>query len=229
MNSVLFAYPQSATFGRVLPKSKIYEQAAPRKTVRDLFVRQVERITWQYKLAPETINLSGSDAVPEIQVFQVALKGEDLKDDVLRCIDTAIPFPILFELADGERSRTVAAYKRPSEADSRKWVVSDYFHGPWCEDTDPRSPLPVALGLERLYGQLLAALLPFPALDGEGLRQRVERVERIRALERELEKAEARLRKEKQFNRKVELNAEVRGLRQEIDSLTRVAADRKGT
>ena len=229
MTGTRFAYPQSAAFGRVLPKNKIYERAAPRKTVRDLFVRQVERITWQYKLAPETINLSGSDAVPEIQVFQVALKGEDLKDDVLRCIDTAIPYPILFEVTDGERSQTVAAFKRPSEADSRKWVVSEYFHGLWCPDDTPRTPLPVALDLDRLYGQLIAVLLPLPALDGEGMRQRVERVERIRVLERELEKAEARLRKEKQFNRKVEINAEVRALRQEIESLTRAAADTKGS
>ena len=57
MTAVLFDYPKSAAFGRVLPKNKIYEHASPSTAVKDLFVRQVEQIVWQYKLAPETVNL----------------------------------------------------------------------------------------------------------------------------------------------------------------------------
>ncbi|MDX9868894.1 MAG: hypothetical protein RBT78_13325, partial [Kiritimatiellia bacterium] len=39
--------------------------------------------------------------------------------------------------------------------------------------------------------------------------------------QRELERCEARLRKEKQFNRKVAINAELRDLKQELKNLTR--------
>ena len=90
--------PKSAAFGRVLPKNKIYEHGSPSIAVKALFVRQVERIIWQYKLAPETINITSTKAVPEIQIFRIALKSGELKEDVLGCIDRSIQFPIIFEL-----------------------------------------------------------------------------------------------------------------------------------
>jgi hypothetical protein len=75
--------------------------------------------------------------------------------------------------------------------------------------------------LEALYARLLVPFLPFPARPGEGLQACVERMEQIRSRQRELDKCEARLRKEKQFNRKVAINAELRTLKQEIKTLTR--------
>jgi len=220
MTAVLFDYPKSAAFGRVLPKTKIYEHASPSTAVKSLFVRQVEQIVWQFKLAPETVNLKPSRVVPEIQIFRIVLKTGELKYDVLHCIDQAIPFPVLFELWYEGKIRAVAAFKRPSDADSSKWVVSDYFESSWLQSETPRTALPVVFDLESLYARLLAPLLPFPARPGEGLKACVERMEQIRSRQREQDKCEARLRKEKQFNRKVAINAELRTLKQEIKTLT---------
>lgn len=221
MTAILFDYPKSAAFGRVLPKNKIYEHATPSTVVKELFIRQVEQIVWQYKLAPETINLKPTRVVPEIQVFRVTLKTGELKKDLLHCIDQSIPFPILFELSFDCRIKAVAAYKRPSETDPLKWVVSEYFEGEWMPLEIPRSPLPVVFDLESLYAHLLHPLMPFPARPGENLESYVGRIEKIRSRQRQLTKCEARLRKEKQFNRKVAVNAELRGLKQELDNLTR--------
>ena len=167
MTATLFEYPSSAAFGRVLPKSKIYEHSGPGTKLKQLFVRQVEQIVWQYKLAPETINLRGMPFVREIQIFSVALKDEDLKQEILQCIDRAIPFPIFFELRYQTRIRGVAAYKRPSEADGTKWIISDYFETSWMPSDAPRKPLPLVLDLESLYGRLLRTV---NALSAQGRR-----------------------------------------------------------
>ncbi|WP_461210377.1 DUF4391 domain-containing protein [Desulfocurvus sp. DL9XJH121] len=217
---MLFEYPQSAAFGRVLPKSKIYENANPTSAIKELFVRQVEQIVWEYKLATETINLEHSKDVPEIQVFHIALKTGELKRDVLCCIDKAIPKPLLFELHYAGQIRPMAAYKRPSDADKSSWVVGELFEGPWMPDTTPRSPLPLALSLDALYAKLLMPLMPFPAQPGEELRPLAERMERALVTQREIEKCEARLQKERQFNRKVAINAELRDLKQTLENLT---------
>lgn len=82
----------------------------------------------------------------------------------------------------------------------------------------------MVLDLEALYERLLAPLMPFTARTGEGLQASVERMEQILSKRREIEKCEARLRKEKQFNRKVEINTELRNLRQELENLTRPLA-----
>ena len=221
MTAVLFDYPKNAAFGRVLPKTKIYEHGSPSAAVKHLFVRQVEQIVWQYKLAPETVNLKASKAVPEIQIFSIALKGDELKPEVLRCIVLAISFPILFELRFDGKVKPIAAFKRPSEADSAKWVTSEYFDGDWVPADMPRKHLPMVFDLQALYGNLLMPLMPHPARPAEDLQAQVERMERIRLKQRELERCEARLRKENQFNRKVAINAELRDLKQELDNLTR--------
>ncbi len=220
-SNILFDYPQSAAYGRVLPKSKIYAYARASAAVKALFVREVEQIVWQYKLAPETVNLKATRSVPEIQVFRIVLKTGTLKHDVLRCIDQAIPFPILFELVYEGKTRAIAAYKRSSDSDATKWVVSAYFESEWLSGETPRTPLPVAFDLEKLYSNLLMPLLPFQARPGERIQACVTRMEMILAKQREMEKCETKLRKEKQFNRKVTLNATLREIKQELETLTR--------
>ena len=221
--SALFAYPKQAEFGRTLPKNKIYEHSGANTRLKDLFVEQVEQIVWRYKLAPETINLAAKPGVPEIQVFAIQLKTQELHRDVLRCIDEAVQFPIIFELTQGQgadaKTKVSAAYKRPNENDATSWVCSDYFESGWMPSTARRAPLPLALDMGSLYEQLLSHLIPTSAKARELLRDRVHRAEQIAAKQREVEKAESRLAKEKQFNRRVEANAALRELRTELKEL----------
>ena len=124
---MLFAYPKSAQFGRVIPKSKVYDHVDAKAALKDRFVAEVDQITWAYKLAPETLKLDAAKYVTEIQVFVIKLRNAQLSEDVLRAIDRAIPFPIIFEIVHQARRRTVVAFKRPSESDKSKWVISDSF------------------------------------------------------------------------------------------------------
>ena len=94
----MFLYPEHALVERVLPKSKIYGYAQPSRAMRQRFVSEVDEIVWRYKLAPETIHLPARPGVEEIQVFQIALKAGELREDVLRIIDRAIPSLLFFEL-----------------------------------------------------------------------------------------------------------------------------------
>jgi len=71
-----------------------------------------------------------------------------------------------------------------------------------------------------LYEQILRALSPQPARRGETLAEHMERLGRIQALEAESEKLERKLDQERQFNRKVEINARLRALRSDIEALS---------
>lgn len=223
--AALVNYPKQAEFGRTLPKNKIYEHSGANTRLKDLFVEQVEQIVWRYKLAPETINLATRAGVPEIQVFVIQLKTPELHRDVLRCIDDAVQFPIIFELTHGQgseaKTQVVAAYKRPSEAAATNWICSDYFESGWMPATAERSPLPLALDLGGLYEQLLHRLVPLSPRPHEALASLVIRAEQLATKQREVEKAQARLAKEKQFNRKVEANAALRQLKSELAQLIR--------
>jgi hypothetical protein len=217
----LYSYPGQAEFNRVLPKSKIYEHGKPTRAVRDGFVAQINQIVWQYKLAPETINLPSRPGVPEIEIFSLELKTPEVSEDVLRCIDKAIPLPIFYNLNFEGRVKTVAAYKRLSDADASRWVVEGYFAGPWLPTQAERTALPVALDMTGLYEQMLRRLMPFPARAGEALKDHVERLSQLRSKQNEFAKLEARLLKEKQFNRKVEINTQLRTIKTDIETLAR--------
>jgi len=223
--SALFAYPKQAEFGRVLPKNKIYEHSGANTRLKDLFVEQVDQIVWRYKLAPETINLAAKPGVPEIQVFAIQLKTSELHRDVLRCIDGAVQFPIIFELTQSQgaeaRTQVVAAYKRPSEVGATNWVCSDYFESGWMPATSERAPLPLALDLGGLYELLLHRLVPIAPRTQEPLRNLIARTEAVMTKAKEVAKTEASLAKEKQFNRKVEINSNLRQLRAELEQLSR--------
>jgi len=224
MTAAFFDYPKAAAFGRVVPKSRIYEHASASTALRDLFVTQVDQIVWKYKLAPETTNLAATKAVSEIQVFGISMRSSKFDEDVLRAIDRAIPFPLNFELTWSGKRKAVAAFKRPSDADSTKWVVSGYFATDWAPDDAPRQPLPVALNLGGLYDALITALMPEVAVGeepaGEDIQTRVARMEAIRTKTREVDRIKARLAREKQFNKRVAIRAELRAARQELERLS---------
>jgi hypothetical protein len=235
----LYDWPRASAFGRVIPKNKIYEHAGANSGLKDLFVREVDQITWSHKLAPETVNLAATKQVAEIQVFRITARTATLDTSVLRAIDKAIPFPLIFEVAHGGRVRLASAYKRPSEADSSRWVVGDYFQGDWLPDDAPRAPLPVTLNMGALYEQLLEPLVagqtarlvpgmgevpqtPFTPAEAKrpvSLEERIAQAEAIKAQAREVERITARLAREKQFNKRVAINAELRAAKQELERL----------
>lgn len=223
MTAAFFDYPKAAAFGRVVPKSRIYEHARVGSAIKDLFVAQVDQISWNFKLAPETINLSATKGVSEIQVFGIGLRAGKLDEEVLRAIDRAIPFPLIFELSWSGQRKAVAAFKRPSDVDSTKWVVSAYFATDWHPDDETRRPLPIALDLGGLYDALLTALMPKADVEkgSEDIHARVSRMEAIRAKAREVDRIKVRLAREKQFNKRVAINAELRVARQDLDRLSR--------
>lgn len=205
----LYQYPPQTALKRVIPKTRIYDGAAASTALRDRFVREVDQITWAHKLASETLNLPATPAVPEIQVFRVTLKGCALHDDILRAIDRAVPFPLLFELVAADRIQPAAAYKRPSEAERGKWVLSDPLRGEWAAYDTPRVPLPVAVNMGALYERMLSALMPVAPVPGEDVESRLARLAAIRAKEREIEQLQSKLKRESQFNIKVTLHGQL--------------------
>lgn len=212
----MFAYPKQADFNRAVPKTKIYAHARPSKRVKELFVAQVGEILWKYKLSPETINLPARKGINEIQVFEIALRTPQLDAAVLHAIDKAIPFPLVFQLTHAGQIRFAASYKRPSEADASKWVIEASFQTePQPLDAE-RPRLPVALDLAGLYEQIVRRHIPLPPRTGEGIADQVARYNALLAKQKAQRQLEARLAQEKQFNRKVDLNAQLREVGAEL-------------
>jgi hypothetical protein len=216
----MFTYPKQAEFNRIVPKTKIYAHAKPSARVKELFVVQVGEILWKYKLSPETVNLPARNGITEIQVFEIHLKTPDLDPVVLQTIDKAVPFPLVFQLTHDRQIRFAASYKRPSEADASKWVIDDvtFQTAPQAVDAE-RPPMPIALDLAGLYEQIVRRHIPLLPRIGEGIAEHVARFRELEAKRRTQQQVKLLIAQEKQFNRKVELNARLRALSAELASL----------
>ena len=219
MTFKLFNYPQQAIFGKILPKSKIYEFAKPSNAVKELFIKQVGQIIWQYKLSPETVNVPPGEGVQEIQILKIDLRVPDIDKRVIQVIDQAIPSHIFYEIAVSNKLKLVAAYKRPSDTDASKWVTGTYFESDWLSNSAEKRSLPISLNMGSLYAQMLREIMPICAKPLEGLREQVDRLELLEHRKAEIDRLKIKLGKENQFNRKLEINSRIREVQRSMNEL----------
>ena len=213
MTDVLYEWPSGAKCGGRVPKERFYERTVSSSSVREKFVSQVQRITWMYKLAPETINLSPTAEVPEIEVLWIHAKSGDVSGAVLAAIDKAIPNPVIFEIhrAEGNLAE-IQMVARCKTADACVGASKNhaYFSTGWMPAATPREPMPTAITLPALYIALITPLTPLTARLGEGVFEVAIRLDRVRKVEREIATLERKLRNEPQLNRKIELRKELK-------------------
>jgi len=231
------AFPAATRFDRIVAKDKILQQSHASAAIKKLLAQQIDRIRCSHELSEDKLNLQSSPAAPKILIIQLELKTNAIDHRLLGTIDKAFGVPVIFELNYQQQIAYAACYRRqmhlifPSiqqiayaacyrrrgKKDPQQWVFSDYFITAWVKQNNPTQALPIALSLESLYEQLLGLVLP---LSGNGtLEERIETISQIRQLEKEAEKLQSRIKKEKQFNRRVELNRQLRSIMTEIDQL----------
>lgn len=212
-------FPTSTEFNRKIPKQKFYENLNIPPTLKCVFVEQINGIFWRNKIAATTLNIAVGSAVTEIEVFEIRLNIPEVSEALLRQIDREIPYHILF-LAEFEgKYQAWIGYKEQSAGDTFK--VNGYYHTDWL--TEDELPLKIdGLDLDSIYEnfvrQIAGGQLEKAAPD-EALKESVEREKKRHELEKKIAALQAKISKEKQFNRQVEMNSELKRLRKELEEL----------
>ena len=220
----LYKFPQQAKVDRLIPKNKFYEQGKANTKIEQLFVNQVENIRWAYKLASSTIHLQDQEDLKEIQIFRVKSRVEDLDVSILSFIDKLILTPIIFEVVYQDKVKVVATYKRLNQADKTKAVIGQYYASEWLEDHD-RIELPLYLKLADLYEHFIAQILQITSSEDSGddesvsIELKLQKAQQLESLQKQLDKLKSKLRNEKQFNRRVELNKQLQNLQLQINRI----------
>ncbi|WP_017400756.1 DUF4391 domain-containing protein [Acinetobacter radioresistens] len=223
----LYKFPQQAKVDRLIPKNKFYEQGKANTKIEQLFVDQVENIRWAYKLASSTIHLQDQEDLKEIQIFRVKSRVEDLDVSILSFIDKLILTPIIFEVVYQDKVKVVATYKRLNQSNKTKAVIGQYYASEWLEDHD-RVELPIYLKLADLYEHFIAQLLPIVSNEDPenddgfiSIEMKLQKAQQLESLQKQLDKLKSKLRNERQFNRKVELNKKVSELESQLAQVRR--------
>ena len=200
-------FPASTIVDRRVPKQSFYDNISISPGVKRAFVDQISLIIWRNKLAESTLAISAGKDIQEIQVLELQLRQKELDSRILSAIAGAIPYKILFVLLFS------------GEAQAWMEVSSTFYSGDW----QPLEELTLTLeglNLDTVYANL-ARQISGGRLGVEGdIADAVERDKRRQKFEREIVALEKRVNTEKQYNRRVEMNMDLKILKNRLEGLS---------
>ena len=217
----MIGLPKTTEFNKRIPKQKFYENMDISPALKKVFVEQVKIIYWRNKIAASTTNLAAGTDVTELEVFEVRLNSQVLDDSLLRQIDKEIPYPILFLLEYQGKYQAWIGYKETAASGNKAFKVNGYYHTEWlAEDELPLKleGLNVDAVYENFVRQIAGEKLKTETA-GESLKETVARDEQKQALQKQIATLQAKIRKEKQLNKQMQMNNELKKLKKELESL----------
>lgn len=217
----MIGLPKTTEFNKRIPKKKFYENMDISPVLKKVFVEQVKNIYWRNKIAVSTTNLAAGKEVTEIEVFEVYLNSPVLDDGLLRQIDREIPYHILFLLEYQEKYQAWIGYKEAMLSGNKAFRVNRYYHTDWLSEEE--LPLKITgLSLDEVYENFVRQIagnnLKVQTF-GESLKNTIERNEKKQVVQKQIALLQSKIRKEKQLNKQMQMNHELKKLRKELESL----------
>lgn len=209
-------FPASTRVLKPIPKTAFYQHLAVSSSIKDIFTHEVESICWCNKIAADTLNLEAGKVVTEIEVFEVALKGEKVDERVLEFLESRLPYHLLFLLTYGGKVRAWMSYKSAAGRGEKAFTVVKAYETGWMEcaalSFGLRGPT-----VDDAYEGLVEALRGGKsAAGGKALKERVEGDLARGQIEKQLARLEARLKKETQPNKVYDLELKIAQYKKEL-------------
>ena len=217
----MIGLPKTTEFNKRIPKQKFYENMDISPVLKKVFVEQVKIIYWRNKIAASTTNLAAGTDVTELEVFEVRLNSPVLDDSLLRQIDKEIPYHILFLLEYQGKYQAWIGYKEAAASGNKAFKVNGYYHTEWLvEDELPLKleGLSVDAVYENFVRQIAGDKLKTESA-GESLKESVARDEQNQQLHKQITTLQAKIRKEKQLNKQMQMNTELKKLKKELEAM----------
>lgn len=213
----MLGLPKSTEFNKRIPKQKFYENLSVTPAIKTAFTEQIKIIYWRNKLAATTLNLAPGKLVTEIEAFEIRLTSPDLDEDVLRLIDREIPYHILFLLEYDGKYQAAMGYKEAASSGKAAFRVERYYRTEWLTEEELSLHLE-GLTIDAVYENFIRQIAGDRLVGNENttLKESVEQQKQREQIEKQIAALETKMKKEKQLNRKMELKAEIKKLRQAL-------------
>ena len=198
----MFDLPKKCFVNKFIPKKVFYEKVGVSSKVKDEFVNLVDRITWLYKLSEDIIGITKTEEIEEIQIFQIDVKEKRIPLSVIKTITKGVQYKILFIIKF--QNEYCYAIK-----------VEDIYNSEWNDNIDFDFN---AINLKILYENIVKKIIKEDTNE-KAFTKIIEDNNYKLELEKKINKLQQKIKLEKQFNRKVELNKELNSLIKEMEEL----------
>ena len=190
--------PKTTEVGKVIAKERFYEKEPAH--IKAYFVAHIEKIIWVNKISPTTLNVFAQN-YPELQVFEIHFKSVNKKMyDMIRLIDSKIPYLILFLAVCGNERKAIISFKQIKEIKS---VIVEQFQNEWQDMGNFKLELK-GNSVDAIYENYLyqiASGLHF----GDNLAENVAKYKEVKCLKAAIEKINRKIRNEPSIAKKQEL------------------------
>ena len=218
--------PSSTFVGKVVPKEKFYSKCAVNTATKNLFVKYVEQIVWQNKLTAQTMAAEKGLLVNEIDVFEVKMKSFDCPRKLFEFIDQNLHHHNVFILTYDDKAKLFVNFKEKEKDET----FLESFETPWMPADEPAFNLSGS-NMDEIYESIVrtagaanintnSSSLSLPKGDAKqsktSLKDYILQSKQNAKIQAQIEKLEKKLANEKQFNRQVEIRAEIKSLEKEI-------------
>ena len=205
----MICFPESTLVHRRMPKEAFYQRLNLTPVLKEKFVSDVDRIVVENSLTKENLNLTADSDMKEILVLVITLKKQEFDGKVVEAIARQNPHKLLFLLCYDNRIQ-LALYQ------------GKLYYSPW----QPESEIQLeargqSIGeiWDSFIEQIALTEVQADAASGISVEERLKLLDKKEKLEKQISALQQKLRKEKQFNKQVQLNAELKRLRKELGEM----------
>lgn len=234
------SFPKSARISKRVPKKRFLESGKLTPKDKKLFRENVKSVYWDYALIPTTCAIpayiDNEREYLEVDVLQIEMKTTEGYKRIAEVIHKVIPHPLMlgFYTESGCVALSIAP-KRFSKTDKGAFVVERFYTTDWMNYDALKTqeaafldslawismPLQTYLSLyiawtDRFAGYECAILSGFFTIGETG--KRLEQLKIRRKIESRISGLR-RMMKKAAFNRKVELNTQIKKFEQELKQL----------
>lgn len=200
---MMFNLPKECNVNKFIPKKTFYEKVNISKVIQQEFIDKVEKIIWKYKISEENINVSKTENVEEIEIFELVLKEKYEGKNIIKVITKEISYPILFFIKFNEEFQYAIKYK------------DNIYFSEWNNNIKFNF---VDFNLEKVYENIVKAITNIGD-NIENIQEELNKKQKLIKIQNEINKLENQIKKEQQFNRKVELNKRLLELKNKTEEL----------
>lgn len=217
-------------------KKAFYDNADITKADKDILKDDVEKIILKYSLKEENINVSPYKdeeiEYDEIEIIEVKILNEGKYKKICELIQKTIPYPLILVIKSDDKILINTAYKRINKNDEEKNTIEQFIYTDWVDLNNMNENQMKFLhsinmknlsftNMYKLYCSFVEKIniLNASKLSGDFNSLKNKDIEVINKLNNEvnhiddeINKLRILIKKESQFNRKMDINMEIKKL-----------------
>ncbi len=232
--------PKNCEVGNTIFKKLFLENAKLSKADKDIFIKNIDKIKWDYSLKTDNINIKSykddDKEYTEIEFITIKLRSPGKTKRIAEIIMRTIPYPMILTFENSNEICLFTGHLRINQADTSKNTIDEFIFTDWI-DLDNLDENDIALfedlKLKNLnftnflmfYNCIIENIIRYNVskisniTSDLGIYELKDIYDKINNINNQIELIKGKIKKETQFNRILKMNIEINGLKDEREKL----------